>query len=83
MKKNNIGVGAVIVVILLLSIAFRVGYALGRRTGKSEQSAVYCLQDTLNLVERTEPYGGDLLYEDVCDDILDGIRDALAWLTKP
>ena len=83
MKKNVLSVGTVILVIFLLSIVFRIGYAVGSRPGKSEQSAVYSLQDTLELIENTEQYGGDLSYDDVCDDILDGVRDALAWLTKP
>lgn len=38
------------------------------------------LNDALELIQSTEPYGGSEVYDDVCDILLDDIQNALAWL---
>ena len=55
------------------------GYDAGR---EHVDDAIAVLQDAYSLIHSTEEYGGDQKYEDICDNILDDVTDALAWLEK-
>lgn len=55
------------------------GYDSGR---EYVDEAIASLQKTESLIRSTAEYGGDQKYEDICDDILDDVTDALAWLAK-
>lgn len=75
----------ILLIIAILAFTLLGTAAGGRRMGvpeESEQIAIDHLEEVLSIMENTEQYGGDLTYDDVCDDILDGIRGAIAVLEK-
>lgn len=73
--------GQILLVILLLSMAFRIGLFVGEHPKKNEQYVVESLEHALDVIDAVNVEDTD----DVCmsfDTVMDDIHDALAWMEK-
>ena len=75
-------IGTLVILLSLLISAFNIGRAFGSRGSAYKENAADSLNYALEVIYNTEQYGGDMRFDDVCDDVTDSIYDALAWLEK-
>lgn len=67
--------------------AYRDGYEDGLSDGSAYAEdyidlARARLLDALEIIGSTDSYEGEKSFDEVCDEIMDDIHDALAWLEK-
>ena len=71
--------GQIVLVIILLSLAFRIGLAVGSIDSRDEEKANDSLNHALEVIDEVDVEDVD----DVCesfDTVMDDIHDALAWM---